>query len=93
MKKCGLTRSQQTQKYIKKTRHHYGMNVRNETFYVWSEYAKSKGVSLYALFHELMNDAIEAEGFVPEISYEDFQKLSGESVEDPAETAGKSDEE
>ena len=81
MKKCGLTRSQQTQKYIKKTRHHYGMNVRNETFYVWSEYAKSKGVSLYALFHELMNEAIAADGFVPEIPYEETVEVSEEVSE------------
>ena len=85
MKKCGLTRSQQTQKYIKKTRHHYGMNVRNETFYVWSEYAKSKGVSLYALFHELMNDAIEAEGFVPEIPYEETVEGSDDVSEEVSE--------
>ena len=89
MKKCGLTRSQQTQKYVKKTRHHYGMNVRKETFYVWSEYAKSKGVSLYALFHELMNDAIAADGFVPEIPWEETPEVSEEVSEVSEEDAEK----
>ena len=92
MKKCGLTRSQQTQRYLKKAYHHYGMNVRNEKFYVWSEYAKSKNTSLYALIQKVMDEAIAAEGFVPEISYEETLKLSDEFAEDQAaETEEKTD--
>lgn len=76
MKKSGLTRSQQTQKYLKLKYHQYKINVRKEKFYVWSEYAKSKGLSMYALIQQIMDEAIAADGFVPEIPYEETVEVS-----------------
>ena len=81
MKKCGLTRSQQTQKYLKLRYHQYKINVRKEKFYIWSEYAKSKGLSMYALIQQVMDDAIAADGFVPEIPWEETPEASEEVSE------------
>lgn len=85
MKKCGLTRSQQTQKYLKLRYHQYKINVRKEKFYVWSEYAKSKGLSMYALIQQVMDEKIAAEGFVPEIPYEETVEGSEDVSEEVSE--------
>ena len=82
MKKSGLTRSQQTQKY-----HQYKINVRKEKFYIWSEYAKSKGLSMYALIQQVMDDTIAADGFTPEIPYEETTEGSAEVSEKVSENS------
>ena len=85
MKKCGLTRSQQTQKYLKLRYHQYKINVRKEKFYVWSEYAKSKGLSMYALIQQVMDEKIAADGFVPEIPWEETAEGAAEVSEKVSE--------
>ena len=87
MKKSGLTRSQQTQKYLKLRYHQYKINVRKEKFYIWSEYAKSKGLSMYALIQQVMDDTIAADGFTPEIPYEETAEGSAEVSEKVSENS------
>lgn len=52
----------------------FRVNVRKENYYLWSEYAKSKGTSLHAMLHQFFSEAIEKDGFTPDIPYEDSIK-------------------
>ena len=50
------------------------VNVKRENAYIWEQYAKSKGVSMYAMVHKLFAEAIEKDHFTPDIPYEDSIK-------------------
>lgn len=41
------------------------VNVRKEKLEQWKAYAESKGKSMYALVHELFENAMTADGFSP----------------------------
>ena len=50
------------------------VNVKKETYYSWEQYAKTKGMSMYAMIHQFFSEAIEADRFTPDIPYEDSIK-------------------
>lgn len=52
----------------------YKINVRKEQFYVWSKYAESKGLSVYAMIKEAIEKSIAADNFTPDVPYEESEK-------------------
>ena len=52
----------------------FRVNVKKPTYYLWNEYAKSKGMSMYALLHQFFEEAIEKDGFTPDVPYDDADK-------------------
>ena len=52
----------------------YKLNIRKEEFYIWTKYAESKGISVYAMVKQAVEAAIEKDGFTPDIPYEDSIK-------------------
>lgn len=39
------------------------VNVKKSTYAIWKEYADSKGMSMYALVHQLFTEAMKKDGF------------------------------
>lgn len=60
------TSSERVQKCLTNNYKQVKVNVRLEKYDIWKQYVDSKGTSFYALLTQLMDEAIERDGFVPE---------------------------
>lgn len=67
-------RSQNTQKTLANNYKQLRVNVKKPVYYVWNEYAKSKGMSLFAMVHKFFEDAIAADNFTPDVPYDESEK-------------------
>lgn len=69
-----IRKNQSTQKTIQNYYKQYKLNIRKEEFYIWTKYADSKGISVYAMVKQAVEAAVEKDGFTPDIPYEDSIK-------------------
>lgn len=51
----------------------FRVNVKKSIYYEWEQYAKSKGMSMYALLHQFFSEAMEKDGFTPDIPYSEIE--------------------
>lgn len=66
-------KNQSTQKTIQNHYKQYKINVRKEEFYIWTKYAESKGISVYAMVKQAVEAAVEKDGFTPDIPYSEIE--------------------
>ena len=57
--------SERVQKCLTNNYKQVKVNVRLEKYDIWKQYVDSKGISFYALITQLIDEAIEKDGFVP----------------------------
>lgn len=60
-------KNESSKKCMEKNYSQLRVNVRTDKLDVWKQYAAAKNTSLYALVNKFFEEAIEKDGFIPEM--------------------------